>query len=68
MLIEERCIGVTTSGSYGHRVGKSLAFACVETDFAAPGSVFEVLIQDERRRATVLEHPAFDPQNLRMRV
>jgi dimethylglycine dehydrogenase len=59
---------VTTSGSYGHRVGKSLAFACVETDFAEPGSVFEVLIQDERRRATVLEHPAFDPQNLRMRV
>ena len=68
VLIGERCIGVTTSGSYGHRVGKSLAFACVEAEFAAPGSVFEVLIQDERRRATVLEHPAFDPQNLRMRV
>ncbi len=68
VLIEERCIGVTTSGSYGHRVGKSLAFACVEAEFAEPGSVFEVLIQDERRRATVLEHPAFDPQNLRMRV
>jgi dimethylglycine dehydrogenase len=68
VLTEDRCIGVTTSGSYGHRVGKSLAFACVETDFAEPGSVFEVLIQDERRRATVLEHPAFDPQNLRMRV
>jgi dimethylglycine dehydrogenase len=68
VLIGERCIGVTTSGSYGHRVGKSLAFACVETEFAAPGSVFEVLIQNERRRATVLEHPAFDAQNLRMRV
>ncbi len=68
VLIGERCIGVTTSGGYGHRVGKSLTFACVETDFAAPGSAFEVLIQDERRRATVLEDPAFDPQNLRMRV
>ena len=68
VLIGERCIGVTTSGSYGHRVGKSLTFACVEAGFASRGCVFEVLIQDERRRATVLEHPAFDPQNLRMRV
>jgi dimethylglycine dehydrogenase len=31
---------------------KSLAFACVPPEFAAPGSVFEVLIQGERRRAT----------------
>jgi dimethylglycine dehydrogenase len=64
----DRCIGVTTSGAYGHRVRKSLAFACVPPQFAAPGSVFEVLIQGERRPATVLEHPAFDPDNIRMRA
>jgi dimethylglycine dehydrogenase len=68
VLVEDRCIGVTTSGAYGHRVEKSLAFACVDPDFAAPGSVFDVLIQGERRAATVLEKPAFDPDNLRMRV
>jgi dimethylglycine dehydrogenase len=59
---------VTTSGAYGHRVNKSLAFACVEPDFAAPGSRFEVLIQGERRSATVLGAPAFDPDNSRMRA
>jgi len=67
-LSDCRCIGVTTSGSYGHRVQKSLAFACVEPTFAAPGSVFEVLIQGEPRRARVLERPAFDADNARMRV
>jgi dimethylglycine dehydrogenase len=64
----ERCIGVTTSGAYGHRVKKSLAFACVDPEFAAPGSVFEVLLQGERRAAVVLEGAAFDPDNARMRA
>jgi dimethylglycine dehydrogenase len=64
----DRCIGVTTSGAYGHRVRKSLAFACVPPQFAAPGSMFDVLIQGERHPATVLDHPAFDPDNIRMRA
>jgi dimethylglycine dehydrogenase len=68
VLVGDRCIGVTTSGAYGHRVQKSLAFACVPPQFAAAGSCFEVLIQGERRRATVLAAPAYDPDNLRMRI
>ncbi len=68
VLVGERCIGVTTSGAYGYRVNKSLVFACVDPEFAAPGSQFEVLIQDERRTATVLEGAAFDPDNSRLRV
>lgn len=68
VLNGERCIGVVTSGGYGHRVRKSLAFACVPPPFDAPGSRFEVLIQGERRAATVLAQPAFDPDNLRMRA
>ena len=67
-LVEDRCIGVITSGAFGHRVKKSLAFACVAPEFATPGSRFEVLIQGERRAATVLEAPAFDPDNSRMRA
>src|SRR3984893_16680179 len=54
----DRCIGVVTSGAYGHRVRKSLAFACVPSQFAAPGAAFDVLIQGERRPAMVLEHAA----------
>jgi dimethylglycine dehydrogenase len=68
VLIGDRCVGVTTSGAYGHRVKKSLAFACVPPEFAAPGSRFDVLIQGERRAAAVLEAAAFDPENLRMRA
>jgi dimethylglycine dehydrogenase len=68
VLVSDRCIGVVTSGAYGHRVKKSLAFACVASEFAAPGSGFEVLIQGERRAAKVLEAAAFDPDNSRMRV
>ena len=64
----DRCIGVITSGAYGHRVRKSLAFACVTPQFAAPGSHFEVLIQGERRAATVLGAAAFDPDNSRVRA
>jgi len=62
-----RCIGVTTSGAYGHRVRKSLAFACVPPHFAAPDSTFEVTIQGENRPARVLAGPAFDPANGRMK-
>jgi dimethylglycine dehydrogenase len=64
----DRCIGVTTSGAYGHRVGKSLAFACVEPAFAVPGSAFEVLLQGKRHTASVLDAAAFDPDNVRMRA
>jgi dimethylglycine dehydrogenase len=64
----DRYIGVTTSGAYGHRVGKSLAFACVEPEYAAAGSAFEVLLQGKRHAARVLDAAAFDPDNSRMRA
>jgi dimethylglycine dehydrogenase len=67
VLVRDRCIGVTTSGAYGHRVRKSLVFACVDPEFAAAGTRFDLLMQGERRAATVLEGPAFDPDNSRMR-
>ncbi len=62
-----RCIGIVTSGGYGYRVGKSLAFACIESAFAAPSGALEIEIQGERRRAGVLAQPPFDPDNARMR-
>ncbi len=68
VLAGERCMGVVTSGAFGHRVQKSLAFACVDPAYASAGSRFEVLIQGERHVATVLDAPAFDPTNARMRA
>ena len=67
-LIGDECIGLTTSGGYGHRVGKSLFFACVPLDHATPGSRFAIQLQGELRAATVLEHPAYDPDNAKMKA
>lgn len=58
---------MTTSGAYGHAVGKSLAFAYVNPEFAAPGSTFDIEILSRRRRAKVLAEPAYDPKNERLR-
>jgi dimethylglycine dehydrogenase len=62
-----RCIGVTTSGGYGHAVGKSLAFAYVAPDFVRPGAKMEVEILNDRRPATVLAAPVYDPANQRLK-
>jgi dimethylglycine dehydrogenase len=63
----EKVIGVTTSGGYGHTVKKSLAFAYVDPEFASPGSTFDIEILSERRLATVLAEPVYDPQNVRLK-
>ena len=67
-MVGDTCIGLTTSGGYGHRVGKSLFFACVPLDHAAPGSGFAIQLQGTLREARVLEHPAYDPDNSRMKA
>jgi dimethylglycine dehydrogenase len=68
VVVEDRCIGVTTSGSFGHRVNQSLAFACVPPQHALPGVSFDIVLQGERRRARALDRPAYDPDNVRMRA
>ena len=68
MLVGDRCVGLVTSGAYGHRVKKSLAFACVDLKFAAVGSTFDILIQGERRSAAVLGASAYDADNSRMKL
>jgi dimethylglycine dehydrogenase len=67
-LIGEECIGLVTSGGYGHRTGKSLFFACVSPEHAVPGSTFEIELQGERRKATVLGEPAYDADNSLMKA
>ena len=63
-----RIIGVTTSGGYGHAVGRSIAFAYVEPGHAAPGESFDITILGEARRATVVAEPLYDPRNERLRA
>jgi dimethylglycine dehydrogenase len=66
---EDEVVGVTTSGAFGHRIQKSLAFAYVASRFSEPGTRIEIEILEERRSATVLvPEPAFDPNNDRLRA
>ena len=67
VYLDDRCVGVTTSGAYGHHVGKSLAFAYVETEQSAPGTCLCVDLLGERCSATVLSEPVYDPENLRLK-
>jgi dimethylglycine dehydrogenase len=64
---EGRRIGFVTSGAYGHCVGKSLAMALVEPDFAAPGTELSAHIVGVERAARVIESSPWDPSGSRMR-
>jgi dimethylglycine dehydrogenase len=63
----DRVVGVTTSGAFGHTVNKSLAFAYVDPAMTAPGSEFEVLVFNERRKARIIPESVLDPENARPR-
>ncbi len=68
VFIDGTCVGVATSGGYGHAVGKSLAFVYVPPKNATPGAKMEIGLLGERRKAIVLAEPAYDPKSERPRV
>ena len=64
-----KVVGWVTSGGYAHYLGKSLALGYVPSGLAADRAegAFEVEILGDRRSASLLTEPPFDPQALRMR-
>ncbi len=68
VFADGQAVGVTTSGAYGHATGRSLAFAYVESGRAAPGTRLEVALLGDRRPATVLARPVYDPDDERPRA
>ncbi|MEZ5775265.1 MAG: FAD-dependent oxidoreductase [Hyphomicrobiaceae bacterium] len=68
ILANGRCVGVLTSGGYGHAIRKSLAFGYVEPALSTPGTAFEVELLGERVPAKVLGEPAYDPASQRPRA
>jgi dimethylglycine dehydrogenase len=67
VFAEGVCIGVTTSGGYGHCVQKGLGFAYVDPAFASAGSRFDVELLGKSCNANVLEGPLYDPSNQKLR-
>lgn len=75
--LDGRLVGYTTSGAYGHWVGKSLALAYVDREIVAAargaggadGTVAGLTVDviGETRAARLLSAPVFDPQGVRIR-
>ena len=59
--------GLITSGAYGFRVNKSLAFGYVNSDLIKNDTEFLIDIQGKKVKAKIIEEPAFDPKNLRLK-
>ena len=60
-------VGLTTSGAYGFRVNKSLAFAYINSDLITNNTEFLIDIQGKKIKTKIIEEPAFDPKNLRLK-
>lgn len=64
VLLDNKVVGSTASITYGHTVGKILAFAYVKPFAAVAGTLLQVVIAGEPRPACVLDKPAYDPESL----
>ena len=60
-------IGLTTSGAYGFRIGRSLAFAYLRPETIAEGLQVTVHTSVGQRQAHIEIAMAFDPKNERLR-
>ncbi|MEM7208175.1 MAG: FAD-dependent oxidoreductase [Pseudomonadota bacterium] len=68
IFVNGECVGVATSGGYGHSTQKSLAFIYAPPQHAEPGCEVEIGLLGERRKATVLAEPVYDPTSAKMRA
>ncbi|NRP13496.1 MULTISPECIES: FAD-dependent oxidoreductase [unclassified Aliiroseovarius] len=65
----DEIVGETTSGGWGYRVNRSIAYGMVRPELATPGTELEVEIYGEKRKAVVQpDQPLWDPDNTRIRA
>ena len=68
VMLEDRVVGTVTSGDWGHRVGKNLAYAFLIPELSTPGSTATIDIAGDLIPATVIEAGPYDPAYERIRV
>jgi dimethylglycine dehydrogenase len=61
-------VGRATHGTYGYRIGKSLALAMVKPDYSEIGTELEIKILGKLHKATIVEESPFDPDNVALRA
>ncbi len=67
VMVDGRVVGTVSSGDWGHRVGKNLAYAFVSPELAHPGATASIDILGDLIRATVIPSGPYDPEFLRPR-
>ncbi|MGB1177096.1 MAG: aminomethyltransferase family protein, partial [Candidatus Puniceispirillaceae bacterium] len=69
VLIDGNAAGLVVSAGYGHRVGKSIAMAVVDTAMLSGGGAITVDVLGRERAAALVEGDVlYDPDNSRMKV
>ena len=63
----DRVVGTVTSGDWGHRLGLNLAYAFVDSGFAAEGRTMKLDLCGDLIDATVIPSGSYDPEFVRMR-
>ncbi len=56
VMLDGLVVGTVTSGDWGHRVNKNLAYAFIDPALAAPGTLVEIDIIGQLVKATVIEN------------
>jgi dimethylglycine dehydrogenase len=67
VMLDGTVVGTITSGDWGHRVGKNLAYAFVEPFLAETGSAIEIDILGEMVPARIVPMGPYDPEYTRIR-
>jgi len=67
VLVDDEAIGRVTSGGWGYRVAKSIAYAYLPAAHAQPGTRATVEVFGEAVGAEVVAEPLYDPGNERIR-
>ncbi len=68
VMLDGRVAGTVTSGDWGHRVGRNLAYAFVAPDLAAEGTELAVDVIGRAVRATVAARCLYDPDGAHVRA
>ena len=63
-----RIVGTITSGDWGHRLGKNLAYAFVDVDASGPGHAVEIDMCGTLVSARVTDEAVYDPTFSKLRT
>lgn len=62
-----RVVGYVSACEHGHVVGKTIVLSYLPSELAHPGTLLDVDVLGERRPATVVDAPLYDPGNARLK-